>query len=331
MLHSHLTTLNAVSLVLSTFNAEGLPSEMLLAGSGIRAADLSRADTRITTNQEMRVCANAVALRRDVGLALGRQMHVSAYGMLGYALLTSATFGDALRLALRYPALLGTLFTLSLEADGERIWFTAADYRESPAMQMFNVELCLASLKVICDDLLGQPLALLGARFEYSAPDYRARYSECFACPLQFDVGTNAFAFDKRWLDQPLPLADAVTHQAMAERCRKQNLEFTGRQAWLGRIRQLLASQLGAAPGIEGLAAQMNCSPRTLRRHLHELGCSYQELLDELRFERAKQWLAADELPIYRIAETLGFSETASFRHAFVRWSGVAPSQFRPH
>ncbi|MCI1740329.1 MAG: AraC family transcriptional regulator [Pseudomonas veronii] len=329
MLHAHLTTLNAVSLVLATFKAQGLPSEALLAGSGICAADLSRADTRITTNQEMRVCANAVALRRDVGLALGRQMHVSAYGMLGYALLTSATFGDALRLALRYPALLGTLFKLSLEADGERIWFTAADYRETPAMQMFNVELCLASLKVICDDLLGQPLALLGARFEYSAPDYRARYSECFACPLQFDAGTNAFAFDKRWLDQPLPLADAVTHQAMAERCRKQNLEFTGRQAWLGRIRQLLTSQLGAAPGIEGLAAQMNCSPRTLRRHLHDLGCSYQELLDELRFERAKQWLAADELPIYRIAEQLGFSETASFRHAFVRWSGVAPSQFR--
>jgi AraC-like DNA-binding protein len=329
MLHAHLTTLNAVSLVLNTFKAEGLPSEALLAGSGICAADLSRADTRITTNQEMRVCANAVALRRDVGLALGRQMHVSAYGMLGYALLTSATFGDALRLALRYPALLGTLFKLSLEADGERIWFTASDYRENPAMQMFNVELCLASLKVICDDLLGQPLALLGARFEYNAPDYRARYSECFACPLQFDAGTNAFAFDKHWLDQPLPLADAVTHQAMAERCRKQNQEFTGRQAWLGRIRQLLASQLGAAPGIEGLAAQMNCSPRTLRRHLHELGCSYQELLDELRFERAKQWLAADELPIYRIAEQLGFSETASFRHAFVRWSGVAPSQFR--
>jgi AraC-like DNA-binding protein len=329
MLHAHLTTLNAVSLVLDTFKAQGLPSEALLAGSGICAADLSRADTRITTNQEMRVCANAVALRRDVGLALGRQMHVSAYGMLGYALLTSATFGDALRLALRYPALLGTLFKLSLEADGERIWFTAADYRETPAMQMFNVELCLASLKVICDDLLGQPLALLGARFEYSAPDYRARYSECFACPLQFDAGTNAFAFDKRWLDQPLPLADAVTHQAMAERCRKQNLEFTGRQAWLGRIRQLLTSQLGAAPGIEGLAAQMNCSPRTLRRHLHDLGCSYQELLDELRFERAKHWLAADELPIYRIAEQLGFSETASFRHAFVRWSGVAPSQFR--
>ncbi|WP_448094326.1 AraC family transcriptional regulator [Pseudomonas lini] len=331
MLHSHLTTLNAVSLVLNTFKAEGLSSEALLAGSGISAADLSRADTRITTNQEMLVCANAVALRRDIGLELGRRMHVSSYGMLGYALLTSATLGDALRLALHYPALLGTLFELSLEEEDERIWLTAGDYRENPALAPFNVEFCLVSMKVTCEDLLGHPLPLLGARFEHPAPDYQARYAERFDCPLQFDAASNAFAFDKRWLEQPLPLADAITHQAMAERCRKQNTEFTGRQAWLGRIRQLLAAQLNAAPGLEGLAEQMNCSARTLRRHLKDLGCSYQELLDELRFEQAKRMLCEDQLPIYRIAEALGFSETASFRHAFVRWSGVAPSQFRPH
>ena len=173
-------------------------------------------------------------------------------------------------------------------------------------------------------------LALLAARLEHPAPDYQAIYAEHFDCALHFDARDNAFAFDKRWLDHPLPLADTITHQAMAERCRKQNLEFTGRQAWLGRIRQLLRAQLNAAPGLEGLAQQMNCSARTLRRHLKELGCSYQELLDELRFEQAKHMLCEDQMPIYRIAEALGFSETASFRHAFVRWSGVAPSQFRP-
>ncbi|WP_339418647.1 AraC family transcriptional regulator [Pseudomonas sp. RL_105y_Pfl1_103] len=329
MLHSHLTTLNAVSLVLATFKGQGPAAEVLLAGSGISAADLSHADTRITTCQEMRVCANAVALCRDIGLDLGRRMHVSSYGMLGYALLTSATLGDALRLALRYPALLGTLYELSLEDDGQRVWFCARDYREDTALATFNAELCLVSLKVICDDLLGQPLPMLGARFEHLAPDYQARYSESFNCPLHFEATDNAFAFDRQWLDHPLPLADTITHQAMAERCRKQNIEFTGRQAWLGRVRQLLSAQLGAAPGLERLAEQLNCSPRTLRRHLQALGCSYQELLDEQRFERAKQWLAQDEMPIYQIAEQLGFSETASFRHAFVRWSGVAPSQFR--
>ena len=329
MLHSHLTTLNAVSLVLSTFKHEGLPSDALLAGSGISAADLSRADTRITTNQEMQVCANAVALKRDIGLELGLRMHVSSYGMLGYALLTSATLGDALRLALRYPALLGTLFELNLEEDQETVWLSASDYRENPTLAVFNAEFCMVSLKVICNDLLGHALPLRAARFEHPAPDYQARYAALFNCPVRFDSLDNAFAFDRHWLEQPLPLADSITHHAMAERCRRQNTEFTGRQAWLGRIRQLLSAQLDAAPGLEGLAAQMNCSARTLRRHLKNLGCSYQELLDELRFERAKQMLCEDQLPIYRIAEILGFSETASFRHAFVRWSGVAPSQFR--
>lgn len=329
MLHSHLTTLNAVSLVLSTFKAQGLPCDTLLAGSGIRTADLSRSDTRITTTQEMQVCANAVALRREIGLELGQRMHVSSYGMLGYALLTSATLGDALQLALRYPALLGTLFQLSLKDEDNQVWFCADHYTASPSLAIFNAELCLASLKVICEDLIGQPLALMAARFTHSRPDYHERYASTFDCPLTFNAPDNAFAFARHWLDYPLPLADPITHQAMAERCRKQNLEFTGRQTWLARIRKLLAVQLHAAPGLEGLAEQMNSSPRTLRRHLHDAGCSYQNLLDELRFERAKMLLHETEWPIYRIAETLGFSETASFRHAFIRWSGVAPSQFR--
>jgi len=157
MLHAHLTTLNAVSLVLDTFKAQGLPSEALLAGSGICAADLSRADTRITTNQEMRVCANAVALRRDVGLVLGRQMHVSAYGMLGYALLTSATFGDALRLGAALSGAAGNTF--QAEPGGGRRAHLVYRRRLSrnPGHADVQRRTVPGSLKYL-RDLLGQPL-----------------------------------------------------------------------------------------------------------------------------------------------------------------------------
>lgn len=329
MLHTHLTTLNAVSLILETFHAEGIGAPALLAGSGIDEADLAQPDPRITTAQEMQVCANAYALRQHIGLELGRRMHVSSYGMLGYALLLSATFGDALTFALRYPALLGTLFELHLTDDGEQVWLCASNYTDRPALAAFNAELCITSLRVICDDLLGEPLKVTGARFTHAAPSYAADYQQVFDCPVRFGCTDNAFAFDRRWLAKRLPLADAVTHRAMAERCRRQNAEFTGNQAWLGRVRTALAGQLQAPPGMEGLARQMNCSGRTLRRRLLGLGSSYQELLDELRFEQAKHLLVEARLPVYRIAELLGFSETASFRHAFVRWSGVAPRQFR--
>ncbi|MWV10746.1 helix-turn-helix domain-containing protein [Pseudomonas sp. R-28-1W-6] len=330
MLHSHLTTLHSVALILQILGDHpGVSAEDLLAGSGIRLADLQHPDIRISTAQEMRVCANAQAHCQELGLLMGRRMHVSSYGSLGYTLLASATLGDALRLALEYPALLGTYFELSLVDDGDSVWMQADGYRDQADLQTFNVEFCLASLKLICDDLLGQPLPLIGAQFRHAAPAYQAQYADSFACPLQFDAARNAFGFSRTWLERRLPLANPVTARDMREQCRQLNATFVSRQALVMRCRQLLAAQLQAPPGLEGLAAQLHCSPRSLRRHLHDAGSSYQNLLDELRYARARQLLEQQELPIHQIAEAMGYSETASFRHAFQRWSGVPPSRFR--
>lgn len=329
MLHANLTTLHVVSLILDLFAEQPDVTAQLLADSHIDASALASGDSRITRHQELQVCANALPLRTDLGLALGRRLHVSAYGLLGYAALSSATFGDAWRLLLQYPALLGTYFKLDLHLEGDQAWVSASGYRDSAVLEVFNVEMCLASLKLICDDLLGQPLPVTAARFRYARPAYVAQYAASFDCPLHFDAERNTFAFPAAWLQRRLPLADPVTHVEMLARCRKQNAEFTTRQAWLGRIRQSLDAQLAEPPGLEQLAQQMHCSPRTLRRHLQSLGTHYQELLDEVRFERAKNLLGQEDWPICRIAEALGFSESASFRHAFQRWSGVAPSRFR--
>ncbi|MBD9483203.1 AraC family transcriptional regulator [Pseudomonas sp. PDM14] len=329
MLHSHLTTLHSIALILQLLGDEdGDSAEALLAGSGIRLADLQHPDIRITTAQEMRVCANARARCQALGLLLGQRMHVSSYGLLGYTLLSSATLGDALNLALDYPALLGTYFELSLQRDGDLVWLQADGYRDLSELETFSAEFCLASLRLICDDLLGRRLPLREARFRHARPDYEKAYVASFACPRRFDAERNAFGFDASWLEQRLPLADPVTHRDMRERCRQLNSEFVHRQAWVTRCRQLLASQLQEPPALDELARQLACSPRTLRRHLHDAGSSYQTLLDELRYERARD-LLGQALPINHIAEVMGYSETASFRHAFQRWSGLSPSRFR--
>lgn len=329
MLHAPLTTLHVVSLILQRFDAQPESVARLLAGSGIAPADLAHPDSRITRVQELQVCANALAERADLGLELGRSLHVSSYGLIGYAALSAATFGDAWRLLFQYPALLGTYFRLELLIEGDLAWICASGYRDAAALEVFSAEMCLASLKLIGDELLGQPLPLVLAEFRHAQPDYVQRYAESFPCSLVFEAERNAFAFPAALLEKRLPLADPVTHGEVLDRCRRQNAEFTSRQAWLERVRQLLAAQLSEPPGLENLAQQMHCSPRTLRRRLQELDTSYQGLLDELRFERAKALLGEQQWPVYRIAEELGFSETASFRHAFQRWSGVPPSRFR--
>ncbi|NQD80491.1 helix-turn-helix domain-containing protein, partial [Pseudomonas sp. CrR14] len=198
-----------------------------------------------------------------------------------------------------------------------------------PELATFNTEFCLASLKLICDDLLGRPLPLEGARFGHKAPRYQRQYTRDFSCPVRFNAADNAIVFDSHWLDRRLPLADPVTHRDTLERCRQLNREFISHLALVSRVRQLLAAQLTVVPSLDDLARQLRCSSRTLRRQLQEVGTSYQTLLDELRFEQARLMLGQERLPIAHIAEALGYSETASFRHAFQRWSGTSPSRYR--
>jgi AraC-like DNA-binding protein len=318
------------TLTVALLAAEGHGVDAVLAGSGISEDDLRGMKRLIGPGQEQQVFANALRLSPEpaLGMRLGQRTRISAYGLLGYALLSAPTFGEALRIGLSYPVLLGTYFNLSLQVDGDTAWLVATGYGEDEALRPFNVELCLASLNVVCGDLLGQALPLLAAQFDYPERHLDA-YANALNCTLQFDQPRNAIGFSAAWLDQPLPLADPVTHREMLDQCRRQNAELAANRAWLERVRDVLAQRLQAPPGLDELARQMNCSSRSLRRYLQQQHTSYQQVLDDLRFSRAKELLQQGELPIYRIAELLGFSETASLRHAFQRWSGQPPSYFR--
>lgn len=55
----------------------------------------------------------------------------------------------------------------------------------------------------------------------------------------------------------------------------------------------------------------------------------FREIVDELRMEMAIRYLRETRLSVEDIAELLGFSDAANFRHAFRRWTKVQPSAYR--
>lgn len=98
----------------------------------------------------------------------------------------------------------------------------------------------------------------------------------------------------------------------------------------LQSARAKLMSQLsGGEVGLGALARSMHMSERTLRRRLSERGTSYQTLLEELRSTQARTLVGHGTEPVDRIAQRLGFADTSSFFHAFKRWTGQTPAQFR--
>ncbi len=75
-------------------------------------------------------------------------------------------------------------------------------------------------------------------------------------------------------------------------------------------IQEVLGSHV---PRQEEVAQRCKISLRTLQRRLQDAGSSYQQLLDEVRFDLAKQQLQNTQQPLHSIAEQLGFIEPRSF------------------
>jgi AraC-like DNA-binding protein len=93
-------------------------------------------------------------------------------------------------------------------------------------------------------------------------------------------------------------------------------------------VHRLLMGSLDACPAFLSIAQKLGYSPRTLRRRLSELGTSFTEIMNEARLNKAVQLLDLNTLTTEDIAEKLGFSDDASFRRAFRRWTGTSPRRF---
>ena len=80
---------------------------------------------------------------------------------------------------------------------------------------------------------------------------------------------------------------------------------------------------------MSNVARHLGMSARTLSRKLREEGVVFTTILDEARMALARSYLAERDLLISEIAWLLGYREVSSFTHAFRRWTGMTPQQFR--
>ena len=96
------------------------------------------------------------------------------------------------------------------------------------------------------------------------------------------------------------------------------------------QVRSVLRSALltGHARS-DKLAALFSMHSSTLARRLERHGIGFRELVDECRFEVAREMLAHSASDISQIAEMLDYADATAFTRAFKRWSGTTPARWR--
>ena len=78
------------------------------------------------------------------------------------------------------------------------------------------------------------------------------------------------------------------------------------------------------------MAKEMNLSKRQVSRVLREsFGSSFRQILIEKRLHRAAQLLLSTNLPIDKIAETVGYSSISGFYFSFSQKFGISAGEYR--
>ncbi len=136
--------------------------------------------------------------------------------------------------------------------------------------------------------------------------------------------------FDAALLARPMATADAMLESLMRHYGDLRLAALPEPHGEIEQLRREIARVLvkGEA-NIEQLAKATGTSVRTLQRRLKDAGVNYSDLQNDVRKTLALNLLENETLALAEIAFSLGYSEVSAFNHAFRRWVGQSPGQYR--
>jgi AraC-like DNA-binding protein len=310
----------------------GLSLDTCLQGCNLTPLQLADPLQEIDSQQELRLIANltqALPNVTDLGLQAALRYQLTTYGIWGYAMLSSQNFRQAAELGLRYLDLTFALTRIELSEDDEGAHLHFADEHLPAALREFLVQRDAAAVLVIQRELTGNAITLSQARLRMPAPADPQPFIRQFGLLPEFSSNENRISFARELLDAPLPRGNPAMAKLCEEQCQALLDKRRVRSGLAGQVRDRLLHTPGRLADMEQIAGELNLSSRTLRRRLLDQGSSFRQLQEEVRQALAEELLAGSNLSQAQIAERLGYSEVSNFLHAFRRWKGQTPQQYR--
>ena len=309
-----------------------LDKQQVLADAGIAPDMLARPDALLSMLDVMRLFMVVMQACRDPGLGfeVGRRVQARSYHVLGYAVLSSCTLGDAIDRLLRFEKLAGNLGSTEMrELDSRRLqlrWHCPI----AGAPARFVTEAAITGWVTFARQLVAADQRPEAVYFRHSEVTDPGRYEAYFGCPVIFEAPFDGVELDRSLTDLPLASADPGLNQMMEKEAASLMADYDAGSNLLNAVRsqayRLLAD---GEPSVEAVAERLGMAPRTLQSRLRRQHVSFQEVLDRLRQTLAELYLRDPRLSLTEIALLLGFSEQSSFTRAFRRWRDISPARFR--
>jgi Arabinose-binding domain of AraC transcription regulator, N-term len=222
----------------------GLTPQQCLAGTRTTPAAIRMPDAEVTAQQELKAITNIVAALGDrpgLGLQVAARYPVTAFGVWGFAILTSPTVAEAIDVAVRFVQLSYAFCTFEARHHGADLSIVI-DARAIPApVRRFILERDVAAIPNLCREILSaEPPP---SRVCFSLPDPGPAvtlYEEMFGSTPEFGDAETSVTLTADLLNVPLPQASSHTAKLAEQQCRLLLEQREARTGRAGLVRDLL-------------------------------------------------------------------------------------------
>jgi AraC-like DNA-binding protein len=318
----------AIPQVLAEF---GVRPQSAFEQAGVEAGLFDDPDHRVplqTLGGLLEVCV-ALTGCTHFGLLVGERFDLAGFGPLGTLMRNAPTVGDAVRsLVLHLHLHDRGAAPLLLAPEPSCITLGYSIYRHGTPATAQIYDAAIAIGYRILAELCGPAWQALQVQFAHGRPRSMAAYRRLFGPKLDFDAEVSGIVFAASWFDQAIEGADARLHEQLGQAIR--DAEATAGRSFGEQVQGVMPQMVLAGPvSSEAVARLFAMHERTLRRRLALEGTSLQQLIDQTRFDLARQLLRNTGLSVSAIAAALQYADVNALSRAFRRWAGISPNQWR--
>lgn len=305
-----------------------------MAGAGLSLADVRDPNSLTSIRQYLAACENVVEAGVDLGVAyeVGARLHLSAYGMYGYALMCSPTMRDFFDFAVRYHPLATPIQQLGWRRDGDlAIWTFTEIYGDLMGQDLRHF-LLRQQMMMTCThmrDVMGAATRPIQAVFGLEDIGRTATDEAALGCPCLFGQPAHELHYPASVLDRAPELANRLTRTMLEETCDRLVGQAKMTMGVAGDVYQLLMLSPNRFPSMEAVAQRLGMTERTLRRRLDDAGHAYAEIVDDVRRTLTLEYLQTTRISADDIAWKVGFSDSSNLRRAVKRWTGRTFAEVR--
>ena len=271
--------------------------------------------------------AGKVALREgfpDWGFRAGQRLALSELGEFGTTLLIQPSLKVALEIFVVTISAESLHTRFELMRQGKYYWLIMHGYGDTPAGRCIIEFYDLAFLFKLVRSAVGSLWHPPSVHLQCDSLPEGIASKEISSGDIRFSSTMTAIAIPEALMSLPMGLYRSSTAIENESQC-----ESLDQPGFATSLRLLLAGYLDESLTVDSCADLIGMSGRTLQRRLAENGTSFNQILDQTRFDIARRLLQIKSMKTTEICYELGYANPANFTRAFRRWTGLSPRQHR--